>query len=111
MVQKTLNATERSSSNTSYTKLKEISLQVGGKFTFYWQMRAEGGTVYTKLYVNGTAIGTEQSTTSTTYVNKSDTITVQAEDLVQIYGHGEVGYAVFVKNFYVKQLGCINFNS
>ena len=62
-------------------------------FRFKFKMRdngAFGQTMYCKIYRNGVAIGTEQTTTSTVYVEKVEDIVATGwlrGDVLQIYGH------------------------
>lgn len=87
---RTTNATARSytTSQSSYTKMKEILYNdVGGTITVtYTSGDFSGGGVFTnysRVYVNGVAVGTEHTdSTGGTY---SDTITVATGDLVQVY--------------------------
>jgi len=48
---------------------------------------AGGATAYARIYVNNIAVGTLRSTTSTTPVAFSETISVTAGDLIQLYGY------------------------
>ena len=77
--------TERFTSNTSYTKLKEIQIARGGSTRIDFDMhQSGGGTAYARIYVNGAAFGTEQTTGSAVYVTKSETISgLNANELVQ----------------------------
>ena len=53
---------------------------------------AQAGTIYSKVYINGIAVGAEKSTTGATYVlTYTEDITVNYGDLVQIYGKGGTG--------------------
>ena len=60
-------------------------------------------TVYGRIYRNGVAVGTERSTTSTSYVNFSDDISGwSAGDLIQLYTRTAAsGIVVYVQNFRV----------
>jgi len=96
MFQKTPSGTARNSHDaeastvgSGYTKLKTITLTFGllGEQRFYFDIKfvdngGEGTTAYGKIYRNGIALGTEQSTSSTTYVTKN-------EDLIQIWNPGD----------------------
>ena len=46
-----------------------------------------GTTVYSKVYINGIARGTERSTTSTTLIRYTEDFTVNAGDRIDIYAH------------------------
>lgn len=82
------NDTERSSDSSSYVKLKEITMYRSVSLRVYWEMKSgQGGVnVDSKVYVNGVAVGGLKSTTSSTYITLTEDITVNAGDLVQIYG-------------------------
>ena len=70
---------EASTDSTSYVKLKTITLTNGlvGQHRIKFDMRATSDSyiVYGRIYRNGVALGTEQSTISTTYVTFSQDIT------------------------------------
>jgi len=94
---------ETSTADISYEKLKEIKMYVTGTIRVKWKFRrdtASDYTVYTQVYKNGSAVGTEKSTTSAEYVEVYQDISVQFGDLVQLYGKtGLSGYPVYVKDF------------
>lgn len=61
--------------------------------TVQWLTRIYGGsprTGYTKVYVNGSPVGVEKSTSSTAYITVSDTIEVEPGDIISIWGKGNV---------------------
>jgi len=109
---KTLNAAERTTTSDTYAKLKETMVQVSGTITFYWQMKkvVGGVLVFSKLYVNGAAVGVEKSSLSTDYVNYSDSIAVTKGDLVQLYGKKQDDTTCYVRNFYLENFGNINWS-
>lgn len=97
---------DNNGSNT-YVKSKEILVGTSGTITIAFDLksnRASTYTVYGKIYVNGVAVGTERSTTSTTYVTQAnENITVAAGDLVQLYCHGQAStHCAYVANFNLK---------
>jgi len=78
--------------NTSYAKAKELIVgRDGGARIVFTMLANSGGTAYGKIYKNGVAIGTERSTTSSTYVTFSEDFTgfVQG-DLIQLYMYRSV---------------------
>ena len=79
--------TENSSSNTTYTKKKEIKLDFGGALRIKFDLKHPFGNIaYGKIYRNGAAVGTERSTTSATYVTFSEDISGWSPgDLLQLY--------------------------
>lgn len=76
------------SAQTTYTKMKEILYNdVGGSLTVEYSISASGGsgfwTDYSRIYVNGVAVGTENTDSfGGTY---SGDISVTTGDLIQIY--------------------------
>lgn len=74
---------------SSYVKKKEIKVRVNGtarmKFDLKRTESGGGDGVYGRIYINGDAIGTERNQTSTDYVTYSEDITVERNDLVQLY--------------------------
>jgi hypothetical protein len=60
--------------------------------------------VYSKVYVNGIAVGVEKTTESTTYINCSDDITnVKENDLIQIYVHSHYGaHSCYIRNMKLR---------
>jgi hypothetical protein len=74
---------------STYTKIKELTTKIGGTFRIKFSMHrhaSETGTVYGRVYRNGAAVGTEQSTDSTSYVEFSEDIEGWSPgDLIQIY--------------------------
>ncbi len=96
-------ATERTSTESSYTKIKEFSdLIRGGTISVTWEMKTTLGSSNSsrvKVYINGVATGVEQTTTSNDYVSKTDTgITVSPGDIVQLYSYADAGVSHSVRN-------------
>jgi hypothetical protein len=84
------NPTERTTTSTSYTRLKEIRIFLKGKIRTYFELRSgtAGTTVYGRVYRNGGAFGTERTTTSNTYVSFTEDLDGWFEgDTYQIYGY------------------------
>lgn len=94
-----------SSYSTSYVKLAEFTIDSrysqSGNFRIKWDMRVyAAGTATAKIYKNGIAHGTGQSTTSTTFVSKSEDLAFTGGDTCEIWGHSSQGsYKVEVKDF------------
>lgn len=80
-------ACENSATATVYTPVKEFVCTCSGTIYSTFELKSsDGSTVYGRIYKNGAALGTEHSTTSVTYVSKTDTsISVSRGDLLQIY--------------------------
>lgn len=84
-------------STSTYTKVKEIYLSRGGKVRVKFQGHRESGSNgYARVYVNGVAVGTEQ-TLGATYTTYSEDFTVSAKDRVQVYAKGN--NKVYIKEF------------
>jgi len=96
------NDAEKNTANDTPTKLKEIIISVSGKYRVKFDIKSGDGTqVKAQIYRNGSAYGTEQSTTSTDYVTKSEDLRFNAGDLVQLYvwcTTTGVGIVAYVKN-------------
>lgn len=94
--------TERSGTDTSYVIKKEVRVRRDGTIRVKFGLKGTNGinTVFGRVYVNGSAIGTEHSTTSSSYQTYSDDITVVRQDLVQLYAYTSVGAnTYYVNNF------------
>jgi hypothetical protein len=96
------NDTERSTTSTSYVKLKEIKLNQdlpACRIKFDLKCSSNSSTAYAIIYKNGVAIGTECSNATTNYVNFSQDFTgFVSGDLIQIYAKN-TQYTTYVKNF------------
>jgi len=94
--------TERSTLNTSMTKVKEIKVSVTGKIRVWFDLKsaANGYTVEAQIYKNGSAVGTLRQSDTTTYQTYQEDIDVTDGDLVQLY-YRTTNNAVdaFVRNF------------
>ena len=79
--------TEGTGAITTYVKKKEIVLDFGGAVRIKFDLKHSGsGTCYGRIYRNGVAVGTERSTTSSTYVTFSEDISGWSPgDLCQLY--------------------------
>lgn len=78
---------EKDITDTGYTKYKEIISGYNGVMRIKFDIKdTNGNTAYGRIYINGVAKGTEQSTTSTSYVTKSEDITVGSGERIQFYG-------------------------
>ena len=79
--------TQRSVNSGTPTKKKEILIAVSGLYRITFDLRSENASYTVKgcIYKNGVAFGTEQSTTSITYVNKSEDLSFLSGDLLQLF--------------------------
>lgn len=98
---KTSADTAGSSSSTTYEKKKEITVNYSGTITVKFDIQADGGAAsYGRVYINGTAVGTEQTTSSSaSYTTFSEDFTVSNGDKIQLYVHCTGGYTMSFKNF------------
>ena len=73
--------------NSSYEKIDEFYVPRSGTLRIkFWLKSQAGVTAYGRIYRNGSAVGTERSTTSTTLTEYSeDLASWAAGDLVQLY--------------------------
>lgn len=74
---------------TVYQKLFEYLIVYGGTYRVSFGLRSTqtGFSVYAKLYKNGVSVGTERSTSSLTDVFYTEDISINANDLLQLYVH------------------------
>ncbi len=99
--------TERTFSDAAFTKYKEVSISGygSGVVSVSFDLKHNTGlsTVHGRIYLNGVATGTDQSTTSTAYVTFTQDITVANNDLVQLYVYDVGGVGIgFLRNFILK---------
>lgn len=96
---------EETSTDAGYTKIKEIVINqaLTGARNISFDIKSNDGatTVYGRVYRNGSALGTEQTTTSGTFVTKTESInqTWAANDLLQLYVHSDGAATLTVRNF------------
>jgi hypothetical protein len=92
---------EESQDITTLTKIKEIRVYHSGRMRMKFDLRIAGPTVAEgQIYINGVAVGTLRSTTSTAYVTFSEDLDVDDGDLVQLYTRNlAAGYPVYCRNF------------
>ena len=87
-----------------YTKLKTITLnqKLTGAFRIKFDIKHNTvGLVYGKIYKNGSPYGTEQSTSSDTYVTKSEDFTdsLPSGTTLELWGKIDGINNCFVRNF------------
>ena len=95
---------ETQQSENSYAKAKEFLISVTGTVKTNFDLKNANNSSNTggRIYVNGVAVGTDHTTTSSSYATKVDNIPVLAGDLLQLYAHDVSGYyGGFVRNFKV----------
>jgi hypothetical protein len=88
--------TERTYVNTSsYALLKQVKLNAFGVIRTYFELAVYGNDVaYGKVYRNGVPVGTERSTSSTSYVAFTEDIPGWMDgDFCQLYTYHWGGYS------------------
>jgi len=105
-VLKNSNDTERTTTQTSYTKIKEVKVNEAytGVMRIKFDLSRVGGSDYVrgKIYKNGAPIGTERSIGILGYQTFSEDLAVSlvANDLLQIYGYRVgAGASCYIRNF------------
>lgn len=98
--------TERNTSNTSYTIVKQITIKKGGTLRIKFDIKRveapSSGTAYGLVYKNGSPVGTVQTTTEITYQNKSQDIAGWSPgDSVRLYIKADAGGGgeTYIQNF------------
>jgi len=71
----------------SYTEVKSFISYVAGTMKIKFDLQSETGSyaAWGRIYKNGVAIGTERTTSSTSYVTYSETLNIGAGDTVSLY--------------------------
>jgi len=96
------NNEEKSNGGTTYIKLKETKLEANldaCRIVFGLYSSTGTSSAFGRIYKNGTAIGTERSTTDVNWVYFTEDFTgFKVGDLIQIYGKASAGVA-YVANF------------
>jgi len=84
-----------------YTKKKEIVCSVNGVIRVTFDYQQSGGiTTYARIYKNGVAFGTEQSTSSLTYVTETEDLLFEAGDTIELWmKRSTPSGAMAVRNF------------
>jgi len=79
-----------SGTHTTLTKVGEIKVHRAGTPTISFNMRAtnSGSSVTGRVYINGSAVGINRTTNSTTDITYSENLTITDGDLVQLYSSG-----------------------
>lgn len=92
-------------SGTVYIKRKEIRCSFGGtiKTSFSVKDNTAGTGGNSAIYINGVIVGTPHNATSIVdYVVYTDTISLNASDLVQVYTQEGGGQQVLLKDFMIS---------
>ncbi len=91
--------TERSGTNTSETKKKEIRVLRSGTYRTSFELKASAETASGRIYKNGVAHGTKRTTTETSYVTFEEDLVFAANDLVQVYYSVTPGHTYYTQHF------------
>lgn len=87
--------TTHSTTETSWTKIREFYIARSGVVNCYYSIHQNsGGTGYFRIYVNGVATGVQRTTSSTTKTYYSESISVNQGDLLQVYAYVTSGVAL-----------------
>lgn len=96
---------ERTSATQVYNKSKEIVCPFYGVINVYFEIRSNVGDydVYGRIYKNGTPVGIERSTQSTSYVSYNEDISFVPGDRIQLYIHPDsVSDQMRTRNFRLR---------
>ena len=95
------NPAEKSTISDTYVKLKETVLSRGGTFRIKFDLRGTGGdTAVGKIYRNGSPVGTERATTSTSDVTFSQDIAGwSVGDSIQVWCRRDLTATAYVNDF------------
>jgi hypothetical protein len=88
----------------SLVKKAEFIVARDGEYRVTWQMKAQysGDAVRTRVYKNGVAYGAIQTNSTTSWVTKSEDLTFEAGDLLQLYGDGDSGGLCYAQLIDIK---------
>lgn len=95
----TITATESSGSTTAMTEVLSITSNFSGTIQSYLGLRrysSTGDDVYAQIYINGSAVGTLRTATSTTYEYFTEDIDVEIGDTISVYGYVETSGSGFI---------------
>lgn len=73
---------------SSYSEAYRLTVPRDGVISTKMFLKSSLFSVYARIYVNGSPVGTERTTSSATYQEYDENITVEAGDLLQIYTKG-----------------------
>ena len=98
---------DRESTSLSYTKIKEISLDIlhdsPGTLRIGMKLASNGATAYGKIYKNGVAHGSEHTSTLWSGVAYSDDLSFADGDLIQIYVRtSNASYVAKIMEFWIQ---------
>jgi len=91
--------TEVTGSESTYTKVKELTVSINGTIRVKFNLGRVSGTAYAKVYINDVAQGIERMEPALGYDVYSESFTVSAGDKVQLYARATDSGTYKVKNF------------
>lgn len=97
--------TYKSGTDTNYVKVKEIKTEYGGTINTVFDLQVSGtpaASAQARIYVNGVAVGTEQTTNDGAWHTFSQDISVNSGDLVQLYAKHQGSFGWAVQNFKLR---------
>lgn len=97
--------TEQPTTETTYTKMKEILLASSGIVRVCFDLRIANALKIAsgRIYKNGEAHGTERNTSEITYQTYSEDLEFSTNDLLQLYTKTSSGtYTAYCKNLQLK---------
>ena len=96
--------TERTSSLTSYTKIKEFLVNNTWFYTVSFDLKANivASSINARIYINWVAVWIVRASSSTTYTTYSENLQVKFWDLVQLYFQSVSWTHAVVRNFNMK---------
>lgn len=92
--------------NTTLGSVTSLTCEVAGTYDVYWSCArsSTSGTWGSRLYINGTAYGTENTTWSNHVQNNHLTgVTIPANATVAIYGRSRSGYYIYAPQLTIEQ--------
>lgn len=100
--------TERSTTGTSYSKVKELTALGNGVYRIVFDLKNSSGTNEgaARIYKNGSAFGTERfSVGVNSYTTYSEDLSFNSGDLIQIYYKSITATTTYVRNMYMRLAG------
>jgi hypothetical protein len=90
---------EDSVTGTTLTTLKEFYTTQSGTCRIYFELKSSSSTAYGRVYVNNVAVGTQRSTTSTSYVSYTEDFSISVGDSIEIKAYSNNA----LTNAYIKK--------
>jgi hypothetical protein len=91
--------TERTTTSGTYVIKKSILITKQGTYRVKFDLKDSWSATYGRIYKNGVAFGTEQSTSSTSYVTKSEDLVFAIGDYMDLYLKGDGSHTSYLRNF------------